>query len=44
MGKGRGKSTSTAKQPAITNMAKPLIKVSPLVGNSKWKKCAALFC
>ena len=32
MGKGRGKSTSTAKQPAITNMAKPLIKVSKVIG------------
>ena len=32
MGKNKGKSTWTAKQPAITNMAKPLIKVANVIG------------
>ena len=32
MGKNKGKSTSTAKQPAITNLARPLVKVNKVIG------------
>ena len=32
MGKTKGRSTSTAKQPAITNLARPLVKVNKVIG------------
>ena len=32
MAKGKGKSASTSKQPAITNLARPLVKVNKVIG------------